>query len=40
VAKFLRHYKRTKLKVLLGLQAPGQNYYSSIDSGKIFTVVR
>ena len=40
VAKFLKKYKKTKLKVLLGIQEPGQNYFSSIDSGKTFTVVR
>jgi hypothetical protein len=40
VAKFLRKYKRTKLKVLIGLQVPGKPYYRSIDSGKTFTVVR
>jgi hypothetical protein len=40
VAKFLKKYKRTKLKVLIGLQEPGKPYYKSIDSGKTFTVVR
>lgn len=40
VAKFLKKYKRTKLKVLIGLPEPGKPYYTSIDSGKTFTVVR
>ena len=40
VAKFLRKYKRTRLKVLLGTQVPGKPYYQSIDNGKVFTVVR
>jgi hypothetical protein len=40
VAKFLKKYPRTKLKVLIGLQEPGKPYYKSIDSGKTFTVVR
>jgi hypothetical protein len=40
VKKFLRKYRRTKLKVMLGTQVPGKPYYQSIDSGKVFTVVR
>jgi hypothetical protein len=40
VAKFLKKYRRTKLRVLIGLQEPGKPYYTSIDSGKVFTVVR
>jgi hypothetical protein len=40
VARFLRKYKKTKLKVMLGTQVPGKPYYQSIDSGKVFTVVR
>jgi hypothetical protein len=40
VAKFLRKYPKTKLKVMIGLQVPGKPYYQSIDSGKTFTVIR
>ena len=40
MVKFLRKYRKTKLKVLLGTQVPGKPYYQSIDSGKVFTVVR
>jgi hypothetical protein len=40
VARFLKKYRRTKLKVLIGLQEPGKPYFKSIDSGKTFTVVR
>jgi hypothetical protein len=40
VKKFLKHYRKTKLKVLLGTAVPGKPYYQSIDSGKVFTVVR
>jgi hypothetical protein len=40
VKKFLRKYRKTKLKVMLGTQVPGKPYYQSIDSGKVFSVVR
>src|SRR3954471_14739745 len=40
VARFLRKYRKTKLRVMLGLQVPGKPYYQSIDGGKVFTVVR
>jgi hypothetical protein len=40
VAKFLRKYKRTKLRVMIGLQVPGKPYYQSTGSGKVFTVIR
>jgi hypothetical protein len=39
-ARFLRHYRKTRIKVLLGAQVPGQKYYQSLDSGKVVTLVR
>jgi hypothetical protein len=33
-AKFLSHYKRPRVMVLLGVKHPGKNFYDSIDSGK------
>ena len=38
-AKFLSHYKRPKLTVLLGVQPEGKKYFQSIDSGKPIVLV-
>jgi hypothetical protein len=40
VVKFVRRYRRTKFKVLLGVKEAGKPYYKSIDSGKVVTVIR
>jgi hypothetical protein len=39
-ARFFRHYRKTRIKVLLGTKVPGEKYYRSLDSGKVFTLVR
>ena len=39
--RFFRHYAKTKLRILLGIQMePDQPYHTSIDSGKVITLVR
>jgi hypothetical protein len=39
--KFFRRYAKTKFRVLLGVRLePDQRYHTSIDSGKVITVVR
>jgi hypothetical protein len=38
-AKFLGHYKRPKLTVLLGVQPEGKKYFQSIDNGKRIVLV-
>src|SRR3954447_17372047 len=39
--RFFRHYARTKLRILLGIQLePDQPYHTSVDSGKVITLVR
>lgn len=40
VVKFVKRYRKTKFKVLLGVKETGKPYYKSIDSGKVVTVVR
>jgi hypothetical protein len=40
VVKFVRRYRSTKFKVVLGVKVPNQVYYQSIDSGKTIKVVR
>jgi hypothetical protein len=39
--KFFRHYAKTKLRILLGIQLePDQPYHTSVDSGKVITLIR
>jgi hypothetical protein len=39
--KFFRHYAKTKLRILLGIQMePDQPYHTSVDSGKVITLIR
>ena len=39
--KFFRRYPKTKLRILLGIQMePDQPYHTSIDSGKVITLIR
>jgi hypothetical protein len=40
VVKFVRRYRSTRFKVLIGVKVPNQAYYQSIDSGKTIKVVR
>ena len=39
--KFFRRYAKTKFRVLLGVERdPGKPWHTSVDSGKVVTVVR
>jgi|RhiMetStandDraft_4_1073278.scaffolds.fasta_scaffold331294_1 hypothetical protein len=39
--KFFRHYAKTKLRILLGVQRdPDKPYHTSVDSGKVITLIR
>jgi hypothetical protein len=39
--KFFRRYAKTKFRVLLGVKRdPDRPYHTSVDSGKVITVVR
>ena len=39
--KFFRRYAKTKFRVLLGVaRDPGKPWHTSVDSGKVVTVVR
>jgi len=39
--KFFRHYGKTKFRVLLGVKLhPDRPYHTSVDSGKVVTIVR
>ena len=39
--KFFRHYAKTKLRILLGVKRdPDKPYHTSVDSGKVITLVR
>ena len=39
--KFFRRYAKTKFRVLLGVKLdPDEPYHTSVDSGKVITVVR
>jgi hypothetical protein len=39
--RFFRRYAKTKLRILLGVKRdPDEPYHTSIDSGKVITVVR
>jgi hypothetical protein len=40
VVKFVKRYRKTRFRVLLGTQVPGKPYYQSIDNGKVVTVRR
>jgi hypothetical protein len=37
--RFFRHYAKTKFRVLLGVER-NPPYHTSLDSGKVVTVVR
>jgi hypothetical protein len=39
--KFFRHYAKTKLRILLGIKMePDEPYHTSVDSGKVITLIR
>jgi len=39
--KFFRRYAKTKFRVLLGVKRdPDKPYHTSVDSGKVITVIR
>jgi len=39
--KFFRRYAKTKFRVLRGVKlGPDEPYHTSVDSGKVITVVR